>query len=579
MELLSVAVALLLAGLLLLWTALAAWQRREAPGSDLFALAAGSAGAAALAVAASIALSLPREVALASTVVVGLVFPVPWLLFSFAYTGRNDLVSPGAAAAVAAVPVTGLLATGLIFGSRLVPWLTLPARDAATGLAAVTAVFLNMVQWLALLYTGGVMLVGSGVVLWTFHRYEHLDSTAGTLLGVFGTVPWISVLFGLQVSEIEPIALPGTVAVGFLAGGLAAAGSLERYQLFRNVPAAGNVGPATVVEELEDVMVVTDSEETVVEANAAAEQALDAAAAEVIGADLEAVLDVSLGDLRETTPIELQSVSGRCLFEPTVSELTDQHGHRLGYAIVLRDVTARNTRQQRLEVLNRVLRHNLRNDMNVISGRAELIRRNADDPELAQNAQCVLRNARGLNRLSEEAREIDRVMATVGTASESVSLAPLAEEVLDAAAAGRRAVTADVAVPEGIAVRSSEEVLRLALENLVDNAIEHNDIDAPYVGIRASYDADRTYPVTVSVDDDGPGIPDTERRVIERGDENSLQHGSSLGLWVVRWAVTRLGGEIDFERREPRGMTVTLRLPGERRSEVGADATPDGVRR
>ena len=576
---LSVTASLVFASLLLGWAGLAAWLRREGPGSTLFALAAGTAGIAALAVAAAIALTLPREVAIAATVVIGLVFPVPWLLFSFKYTGRNDLVSPGAAAAVAAVPLTGLLATALIFGSRLVSWLTLPPRDAATGLTAVAAVFLNMVQWLALLYAGGLMLVGTGVVLWTFHRYEHLDSTAGTLVGVFGTAPWISVLFGLQVSDIEPLALPGTVAIGFLAGGVAAGGSLERYHLFRNVPAAGNVGPETVVQELDDVMVVTDSEETVVEANAAAEQALDATAAEVIGADLEAVLDMSLQDLRETTPVELQSVSGRCLFEPTVSELTDQHGHRLGYAIVLRNVTGRNTRQQRLEVLNRVLRHNLRNDMNVISARAELIRRNADDPDLAQNAQSILRNARGLARLSEEAREIDRVMATVGTASEPVSLAPLSEGVLDAVAAGRRGVTTDAAVPPGIVVENSEELLRLALKNLVDNAIEHNDREERYVGVRASYDADRTYPVTVSVHDDGPGIPDTERRVIEQGDESSLQHGSSLGLWVVRWAVTRLGGEIDFEPREPRGTAVTLRLPGERRSEVGADATPDGVRR
>lgn len=572
-----VSVVLVTAGLLLCGGAFVAWQRRTAPSANLFALTAGAVGANALAIAIGIALALPRTVILASVIVVGLVLPVPWLLFSFKYTGRNELVSLRVAGAVAAIPVLGLSATALIFGSRLVPWLVLPSREAASGFVGVFVVFLTMTQWLALLYAGGLILAGSAILLWTFHRYEHLDSTLGTLLGIFGTVPWLSILFGLQVSGIEPLALPGAVAVGSVIGGVAAGGSLGRYHLFRSVPAAGNVGPVTVIEELDDVMVVTDSEETIIEINPAAERVLESTAAEVVGADVGEVFDVSVQGLRNGTSITFQTTGSRALFEPTVSELTDQHGHCLGYAIVLRDVTARTTRQQRLEVLNRVLRHNLSNDMNVIIGHAELLQKNISDPTLTDSVGSIIRTVRELSRLSEEAREIDRVMATTDSDAEPVLLAPLTGRVLETVAADED-VTVESDVPADIVVEGAGDLLELALTNLVENAIDHNDAESPVVELRAEYATDRPYPVIVSVSDNGPGIPSEERRAIERGDETTLQHGSSLGLWVVRWVVTRLGGELAFENREPRGTTVSLRLPGTRRSEDETAPAADGAR-
>lgn len=568
-----------LTGLLFWGAALAAWRRREAPAADLFAAVASTAGFGAVAVAISLALDLPRAVTFVFTFLISLLLPIPWLLFSFEYTGRNELVSLRVAGVAALLPGVGLLATGLIFGSQLLPWLQLPSRETASGLAAALVALLSMVQWLALLYAGGLLLAGSAVVLWTFHRYEHLNSVTGMMLGIFGTLPWLSLLFGYQVANINPLALPWTVAVGFLAGGVAAGCSLGRYDLFQNVPAAGNVGPKTVIEELEDIVIVTDREGTVVEVNAAAKRALDTTPAEVVSANIRVLLDEPLADISETDTIEFRLDNGRKLFEPNVSELTDQHGHCLGYAVVLRDVTARTTRQQRLEVLNRVLRHNLRNDVSVILGHAELLREKAGDPSLVDDAEAIVRASQSLTRLSEEAREVEQIMAATETLSQDVSLASIAETMTDAAAADRQGVTYDCDMPIDVVVEETGDLLQLALRNLVENAIEHNDSEEPYVSLRGSYDPNRPYPLHLSVVDNGPGIPDHERRAIEQGVETPLEHGSGLGLWVVRWAIIRLGGEIDFERREPRGTAVVLRLPRAHRSEAGTQPAPADVRK
>lgn len=556
-----VTVPLVVAALLCWGAALTAWRRRDAPAANLFGVVAGVAGAGALAVATSLALDMPRTVIVGVTIVVGLVLPIPWFLFSVEYTGRTELVSLDVAAVVATLPAIGLVATALIFGSQVVPWLRLPTPQTATGLTAVLVSLLTISQWFALLYAGGSVLAGSGLLLWTFHRYEYLDSRSGIVLGIFGTVPWLSVLFGFQVAGTDPLALPGTVAAGFLAGGLAAAFGLGTSHLFRRVPAAGNVGPRTIVEDLEDVVIVTDDKGTIVEFNDVAERTLETSASDVVGTALEHLLEVPLADLQATDTVALQSGAGRVLLEPTVSELTDQHGQRLGYAIVLRDVTARTTRQQRLDVLNRILRHNLRNDMTLILGNAQRLRENVSDPDLAESADDIVRVGEKLTAFSEDAREIDQLMDRAGTASEEIPLAPLAESVLVAVEADSRGATYECDVPDGVVVEGSEELLELVLTNLVENGVEHNDREEPSVEVRASYESSRSYPLTVSILDDGPGIPRMEQQAIEQGTETPLQHGSGLGLWAVRWAVTRLGGELDVERREPRGTAVTVRLP------------------
>jgi signal transduction histidine kinase len=88
------------------------------------------------------------------------------------------------------------------------------------------------------------------------------------------------------------------------------------------------------------------------------------------------------------------------------------------------------------------------------------------------------------------------------------------------------------------------------------------DVDGGNVESEADADggtgADR---FVLTVADDGPGIPDHEVTAVESGRETALEHGSGLGLWVVEWGAAALGAEVDYADREPRGTTVTVRIP------------------
>ncbi len=146
-------------------------------------------------------------------------------------------------------------------------------------------------------------------------------------------------------------------------------------------------------------------------------------------------------------------------------------------------------------------------------------------------------------------------------------------------AVATRQATSDYDVPPDLVVEGSADLLELALTNLAENAVEHNDSTTPHVEICADHDPDQPYPLTISVIDNGPGIPDNEQRIIEKGSETSLQHGTGLGLWVIRWAVTNAGGELDFESRSPRGTIISLQLPRAFQDDTQATAASASVRR
>ncbi|MFC7172814.1 PAS domain S-box protein [Haloplanus litoreus] len=80
--------------------------------------------------------------------------------------------------------------------------------------------------------------------------------------------------------------------------------------------------------------------------------------------------------------------------------------HYLGFQT---DVTERKRTEQLIRLLNRVLRHNLRNDMNVVSGTGRLLREGDVEPaDLATLGERIERTADRLVSLSEQARELER---------------------------------------------------------------------------------------------------------------------------------------------------------------------------
>lgn len=232
----------------------------------------------------------------------------------------------------------------------------------------------------------------------------------------------------------------------------------------------------------------------------------------------------------------------------SVAAVPVEGGTRLKFVAVATDITPLKERGQRLQVLNRVLRHNLRNDLNVIQGYVELAADSADErvAELLENA---LETTADLMTTAETSRNFQRTFEKA--TPQAHDLSGTIETIANRAKETYPEAVVRVSVPTGISV-SATDGLTDALWELLENACVHGR--SP-VEITAE-NADET--VVVEIADRGPGIPAHELSVIEAGEETALEHGSGLGLWFAQWVVRASSGHLSFETEQGTKARVTL---------------------
>jgi|AntRauTorcE11898_2_1112593.scaffolds.fasta_scaffold00276_19 PAS domain S-box-containing protein len=244
-----------------------------------------------------------------------------------------------------------------------------------------------------------------------------------------------------------------------------------------------------------------------------------------------------------------------------ISPITDAEGTITHFVSIESDVTDRKLREQQLSVLNRVLRHNLRNGTNVIEGNAALLSDGVDDPELESFATSIEDRTAALAQLSEKAGTIDSLFDHEPPADAAYDLRELFAAIAASFEERYPEAVLSVADIDPVAVRADSR-LKVALAELLDNAVDHNDRPTPEVSLTATpSDGERSGEwVDIIIVDNGRGIPEQERATIEIGEETPLQHGTGLGLWLVYWTVSLLGGEVTITDRSP-GTRVVLTLP------------------
>jgi PAS domain S-box-containing protein len=219
------------------------------------------------------------------------------------------------------------------------------------------------------------------------------------------------------------------------------------------------------------------------------------------------------------------------------------------------DVTEQLEQERRLRVLHRVLRHNLRNEMNAIMGYADLLSA-ADGDADEGHAEKIHEKAAGVAELGDQVRWIEQALDR----DREPSAVDPAAVVADAVADHREAypeTTVRVDDAESVPV-VADELLELAVGNLLENAVEHGSSTVE-VEIAPS-DEDPAAWVDVAVRDDGPGLPERERAVVGGDREiTQMDHSRGLGLWVTRWVLEGAGGRLVFGDQSGGG-SVVLRL-------------------
>ena len=476
-----------------------------------------------------------------------------FLGFALEYTGRVGARGWLAFAALAVVPALGslLLLTSSfhdLFWTdvTLVHVLGVVTLDYTLRSGALATLAVDMAY----------VTVGVYLLVETIHSYGPLYRSEAVAVALSTIPPGIGV--AVWILDLGPAStLIWAVPLSVLHAGLDAY-AFGGKQMFDASPKAGRVADEQAIDALPDPVVIVDDADRIVDVNdAALDVLLDEDETTTIGRDAATALTTDFDAVRsgEDRSISVTTDDGRYVFAVHRSPLVSGDTV-VGHTLLFRDVTAERENEQRLEVFNRILRHNLRNKLTTVLGSTAVIEEEAEHPKIRTLAANAHESGEALAAIGEKARRFDRLRGSdlvIGDVAVADVVAGVVEEFDE-----RAAITSDV--PDDLVVITDRRHLAFTLENVVENAIEHATDPTPSVEIGASVADGDEYAVVLAVRDDGPGIPEAEVEVLTNGTESDLEHGSGLGLWTVVWCLRRLGGDVTFERTDD-GTTVRLWFP------------------
>lgn len=475
-----------------------------------------------------------------------------FLAFGLDYTGRGDLIRTPLFGVVAAVPLlsVGLAATNPLHG---LVW-TEFRLEPVFGLATATY---TMRPWglFAFAFTIGTAAVGSLLLIGAIVSYGRLYRREATAV-ILSTVP-PSVGVGLWMSGTGPIPELHLTAPLMLVHVALDAYAFVGTHMFETNPATQRVAERSGLDSLSEPVLVLDAEHQVVRMNDRADDLFALPESASRPAPLDAVVGVTIETLRDTGEISVDA-NGGGIFAVSFTELTDPVGDSVGCMLVLYDVTEERQRGQQLAVLNRVLRHNLRNETTVIMGYAETLEAAVDAPERADQARTITAASKRLNAIAEKVRSFEDVQGRVRQ-PEPLVLDDLVADVVQTQTATHSEASITWTVEPAVSrLRTDPVALSLLLGNLVENAVLHSDSTDPAVRITASEPAEANAEVRVEVRDSNDRIPEHEVETLRSGEETPLQHGQGIGLWISYWCTRKLRGELTFEYDEGNVVSVTI---------------------
>lgn len=213
------------------------------------------------------------------------------------------------------------------------------------------------------------------------------------------------------------------------------------------------------------------------------------------------------------------------------------------------------TATEQLQVLHRIFRHNIRNELTVIHGYAELLLDRTELDRTEQWAHGILESSGDLLETSEKLGIVNEVDFAAGV-NEPVDLVPILEDEVSALRSTYPAATIEVDLPDRLVV-SANPSIQYAIREALQNAMDHHP--APEPDRRIDVTTNETLgEVTLEIADNGTGIHRDEIEPVLLGTETPLDHGSGIGLWIITWICESVGGTATFDAGD--GTTVSMTL-------------------
>jgi len=230
--------------------------------------------------------------------------------------------------------------------------------------------------------------------------------------------------------------------------------------------------------------------------------------------------------------------------------IKDENDNLIGLFSVGTDVTDRKKAEdnvqrlnETLRVLNKILRHDILNDLTVVMSACDMIQ--VDDQRLKQKASKAIMKSVSL---IEQMRSLENALVSEEVLA-GKSLGSIVESVVNNYPNIKFSIKGECTVLCDGAIYS-------AIDNIVRNAVVHGKTERIDISIH-----EKDAHCELRIADYGKGIPlDIKDKIFEEGESFGDTRGSGLGLYIVKKVIERYGGEISVEGNKPRGAVFVLKL-------------------
>jgi signal transduction histidine kinase len=329
-------------------------------------------------------------------------------------------------------------------------------------------------------------------------------------------------------------------------------------------PGLQSVGWNLILNQIDTGVCMTDIDGQIVEYNQQFLNMFSIDDSEAAGSHITELVDVVLDP-----PYEETTQYNENYYKTVVDSVTIDSGTLGGYVVTVEDVTDSVRKRQQIQILNRFMRHNLRNSLSIISLSSERFTElnsedSADEEIISRNTNVISNQINKLMSVSKAAKDVESI---IGDQS-SLEVKSVAE-IIDT---GFSSFFEDINNPDDFSVTVDIEMNRcvsvtpnyyVVIQQLIRNSVEHNkDVEDLVISISAE---ESSYcDIAICIRDNGSGVPESEVNMftseLESNEIDQICHGTGVGFGVAYSLTMQSNGVFEIDSDVSEGSLIKLHL-------------------
>ncbi|OUJ19548.1 Signal transduction histidine kinase containing several PAS domain and REC domain [Methanonatronarchaeum thermophilum] len=225
----------------------------------------------------------------------------------------------------------------------------------------------------------------------------------------------------------------------------------------------------------------------------------------------------------------------------------------IGYINIYKDITSRKKSEERREFLHTLLRHDVKNKIQLIQGYHDLI----TEQKLPEQTENYLKKSNQAVRDSLDIIEKIKIMQKLEEKTEiqEIDINKTIKKVIEKEEPHAQQKNINIIHKKGCQKVLGGTLLNELFSNIIENSIRHAECNV--ILIKTIEDKNKCQ---IVIEDDGQGLPRQTKKIFNKGFKKGENAGSGLGLYFAKTITNRYNGEISAEQSEKGGAKIKIEL-------------------